>query len=253
MKAYNPNSPLISIHVPKCAGTSFFNILESWYNKHLYTHYFNEKWNIAPKKHALYKGILRKSIKPGICIHGHFNNAREIGVSDYYPEIDQFITILRDPFDLHLSNYFYIKNLGKHKNVYRAKKTIQILAENWSLEEYLEKNDKSLIPLFMPKEITLDNYEQVLDQKFIAIGISERLQDSVNLLAEQLDFPAIQVAQVNQSEWDEPIPAGAREMFMEKNQLAMRIYTFAKNQLSEELKSKTNGSAKTNGSVSGTS
>lgn len=235
MKAYNPELPLISIHIPKCAGTSFYDVLKSWYQKNLYRHYFNEKWNLAPRKHSLYSGIFNKQLKSGVCIHGHFNHARNIGVSDYYPEVNQFITVVRDPFDLHLSNYFYLKKLSQNNHVYRAKKQNEVLAKGWTLQDYLENMRNSLIPLFMPSEVNQDNYQTVLDEQFIAIGISEHLQDSVDLLAKKLGFSSQQVPVSNQSKWDEEVPEGAREFFEENNPLAIGIYDYAKERLAKEL------------------
>ena len=53
MAVYNPEYPLISIHIPKCAGTSFYNVLKKWFGRKLLRHYHNEKFNRPPKKHKL--------------------------------------------------------------------------------------------------------------------------------------------------------------------------------------------------------
>ncbi|MBW1940370.1 MAG: sulfotransferase family 2 domain-containing protein [Deltaproteobacteria bacterium] len=110
MKKYDSTIPLISIHIPKCAGTSFAEILTAWFGRGFLQHYPDEKNNKSPKKHNIYIG---KHFKPRLCIHGHFNNNRGNGVQDYYPNVDQYIMILRDPFEVYLSNYFYVKRLRK--------------------------------------------------------------------------------------------------------------------------------------------
>ena len=43
------------------------------------------------------------------CIHGHFNHGRGYGLPYFYSELDQYFTILRDPFDLTCSMYFFAK------------------------------------------------------------------------------------------------------------------------------------------------
>ena len=147
MKKYDPKKPLISIHIPKCAGSSFSAILKSWFGKGYLGHYHDEKQDIAPIRHNLKSRLFFREYKPGICIHGHFNHDRGNGTQDYYPEVDQFITILRDPFDLHLSNYFYVKSEAKYMGggAYRSGKERPVIKKVLSVEEYLTRSKKSFI------------------------------------------------------------------------------------------------------------
>ena len=230
MKTYDPKKPLVSIHIPKCAGSSFSNILQSWFGNGFRQHYYNEKKNKSPKKLNLYAGIFSKQFKRGLCVHGHFNNSRGIGVYDYYPEVDQFITIIRDPFNLHVSNYFYVRRKSQNQGglFFRSGRQHQIIEHDWSLKDYLRENKKSYICKFLPSNITLDNYKRVLEDQFLYIGLSESLQNSVNILAQKLGFYSIMVPRLNVSEWNESIPDDAREEFIENNPLEMAIYRYAK-------------------------
>jgi hypothetical protein len=229
MKTYDPNKPLISIHIPKSGGSSFRKVLKTWFKGKYLGHYHNEKKNKPPKKHNLYRGFLSKRLRPGLCIHGHFNNNRGNGIRDYYPEIDQLITIIRDPFDLHLSNYFYVRRLqSEGMGAWRSGQRNQIIKNGWNLVEYLINVNKSYICNFLPFDITLENYQEVLETQFIYIGILEQLQKSVDILAQKLGFSGIVVPQVNVSEWTETIPNGAREEFEFNNPLEMSIYRYAK-------------------------
>ena len=229
MNIYDPKKTLISIHIPKCAGVALTNILKVWFNESFLTHYHNEIQNKPPKKHKLYTGFFKKKPRSGLCIHGHFNNNRGNGVRDYYPEVEQLITMIRNPFDLHLSNYFYVRKMAQSQvdRAYRGGKLHPIIENNWNLEDYLRNIKKSHICCFLPFDITLENYQQALKNQFLYIGISERLQNSVDILAKKLGFPTVAVPQTNISEWNEPIPDGAREEFEEANPLEMSIYRFA--------------------------
>ena len=230
MKTYNREKPLISIHIPKCAGSSFSKVLKTWFKGKYCRHYPDEINNKPPEKHDIYTGFWSKKLRPGICIHGHFNNNRGNGVYDYYPEADQFITILRDPFDLHVSIYFYVRRRAKIEGgVYWAGKPHPIIENNWNIEIYLRENKKSYICQFLPPNLTLDNYQQVLEDQFVFVGISEELQHSVDLLANKLGFPSIPVHHTNVSTWDEPIPDNARGEFAENNPLEVAIYNYVKN------------------------
>ena len=154
---------------------------------------------------------------------------------DYYPEVDQLITIIRNPFEVHLSNYFYVKRSVQNGGAYRNGKQHEIIEMGWNLEGYLRENKKSHIALFLPSILTIDNYKEVLDQKFLFMGISEDLQGSVNLLANKLGFSAVEVSKMNESERDEEIPDGALEEFVKNNPLEMAIYTHIKNRFEQQL------------------
>ena len=231
MKTYDPKETLISIHIPKCAGTSFTDVLKLWFKRRYLHHYHNEKTNTPPRKHNLEEGFFRKRPRSGLCIHGHFNNNRGNGVRDYYPGANQIITIIRHPFDLHLSTYFFVKReaLTNGEGAYRSGKPHPIIKNRWNIEDFLENSKKSHIRNFLPPEITQDNYETILESQFLYIGTTERLQKSVDILANILGFQTVSVPQKNVSEWTEMIPNGAREKFEENNALEIAIYNYAQN------------------------
>ena len=73
---YDNSRPLISIHVPKCAGSSSYQVLRKWYGRKLLRHYYDEKRNRMPKRHKLTTGLFRKRSREGICIHCQFAGDR---------------------------------------------------------------------------------------------------------------------------------------------------------------------------------
>lgn len=212
MRQYEKEKPLISIHVPKCAGSSFFELLKKWFDGNCYKHYFNENSNKMPPKHVL---------RLGICIHGHFNKKRKFGVIAYYPEVDQFITILRDPFEIAISDYFYVKKKGEDSSrngrKFKYKKNIN---------EHI-RDKKPFMLLHMPYEMTLENYKEILDKYFIYIGIVDDLQTSVNVLARKLGFPPVEIEHSNISERDEEVLKEVREEYKNKYPLEYAIYNYA--------------------------
>jgi len=230
MKSYDPSKPLISIHIPKCAGASLSEVLRAWFKNGFRLHYHNEKRNIPPPRYKLYTGFFRKKPHHGLCIHGHFNNNRGNGTREYYPEVDQMISVMRDPFDLHLSTYFYVRRQAKNKGsgAYRSGQKHRIIENNWNLEDYLRETKRSYILNFLPSDLAFDNYRQIIEDQFLYIGISENLQQSVNILSKIIGFYSIAVPHSNVSEWDEPVPEGAREEFEENNRLETEIYRFVK-------------------------
>jgi len=224
MKIYNPNEPLISIHIPKCAGESFKRVLKRWYGNRLLYHYHNERRNKPPKKHKLTAGLFRKRLRHNICIHGHFNHKRGNGTSDYYPEIDQFITILRDPFEIHLSNYFYVKRL--QKKAFRDGRQDHLADPSYDLRKYLAEAKKSYLLKSFPPVISVDNYRQIIDKRFVYVGITEDLQTSVDMLANKLGVSSVLAPVKNISPRREKIPESAREEFIHNNPLEYAIYEY---------------------------
>lgn len=140
MVSYDPGKPLISLHVPKCAGTSFVEVLQFWFKEDLYLNYHDEKNNLEPEKYDLFfhDNVREKKI----CLHGHFNNARGNSALLYYPQVDQFITILRHPFDVHLSTYFYVRREAESQGAgaYRNGKPRKESIPKGALTEFISNN-----------------------------------------------------------------------------------------------------------------
>ncbi|MBI5561773.1 MAG: hypothetical protein HY894_02805 [Deltaproteobacteria bacterium] len=224
MKRYDPDKPLISVHVPKCAGMSFRVVLEKWFGGRLYLHYFNEAENRMPERRDLRVAGPGSEFKRGVCIHGHFNAARGFGAMDYYPEVDQFITILREPVEMALSNYFFRKKLGAA--CHRDGVSRPIAEEYGCVEEFLRRSPVSLLSR-MPFELTFDNYEEMLERRFVYVGITEDLQASVAALAGRLGFQATDVPVRNTSEHNEDVPASLKEEYRESHALEYAIYEHA--------------------------
>lgn len=221
MRAYSPDSPIISLHVPKCAGQSFRRVLEQLFPGRFFFHYFQQS-NALPPKHLL---------KPGICIHGHFNRTRGFGVMDYYPEVEQFITVLRDPLEAAISNYFFWKTKARANQLKNG--TIREGEEHdyKNIDDFFRKRPKSNMLDFMPREMTGENYREIIESHFIWIGLVENLQAHVNLLANRLGCARILVERINISNHDETLSRTSRQNFYENNRLEYEIYRYVKNKI----------------------
>lgn len=224
MKVYNSREPLISLHIPKCAGQSFRQVLEQLFPGRLYVHYFQQH-NALPPKHPL---------EPGICIHGHFNQTKGFGVIDYYPEVHQFITILRDPLEAAISNYFYWKTKARAIHLKNGVITPGGEHDYKNINDFFQKRPKSNMLDFMPCQVTRENYKEIFETQFVWIGLVENLQQHINELIRLLDLPsgnavhAVQVNRVNSSTRDEPLSPHIREAFITGNQLEFEIYHYQK-------------------------
>jgi len=227
LKQYDPAEPLISIHIPKCAGASFHVALRKWFGRKLLLHYHDEQNNERPKLHPLVKGIFKKKARQNTCIHGHFNHTRGNGTSDYYPSVQQFISVIRNPLEIHLSNYFYLKKLGD--KAYRNGNLHKAADANYTVNNYFEDYPKSHLLAFLPKETNETNYRDIIEKNFIYICLSEDFQTSIDILAQKLGRKTVVVPTYNISPRKETLSKELEEKFMAKNRLEFDIYNYIKN------------------------
>lgn len=220
MKTYEQEKALISIHIPKCSGTSLRCWLEQAFPGQVFLHYFDEKNNLPPVKHELRNGRV---------IHGHFNRQRGFGIQDYYPEADQFITFLRDPFDMVVSRFFYEKQLSKRGESFRDGQTLHLPEE---VDCYLrqEINNPRYVPNlldYLPEDINAGNYQEFFERKFIYVGVVEELSKSLRRLAKKLGISAPPTPHLNPSDHYQQALEPLQKEFVATHPLEYQIYQYA--------------------------
>jgi hypothetical protein len=174
---YDPARPLFSLHVPKTAGTSFRNDLEAWFGRErLAFHYRGDQGEAPP----------RAELRPGLCVHGHFNRLRGIGVRQYYPEADQFIVLLRDPYDRFVSTWRYL-----HFQI-RSGVAVPAFADQPDLATWLDRRRRELETTGEDPFSFLAQLADPIDPaapaetfgpQYLAVGVTERYAESVALFA----------------------------------------------------------------------
>ena len=189
---------IVSLHVPKTAGTSFGKALEEAYSGRIKLDYgypkinqkykrtlekgksfdsfhkIQRKWHNYSKLKSIVKYSFFHSLSNEVeVIHGHFPANKYYAYFKFKKAI--YITWVRDPFSRMVSNYYFWKNIKDETQDLWVKKIFQ---ENWSLEKFcFNKTMKNYQSLF------LENFSV---KNFAFIGIVEHYQEELDFLSRNI-------------------------------------------------------------------
>lgn len=217
MREYDGATPLIFIHVPKTAGTSVRDIFRGWFGPGLLEHYAGQD-GTPPVRHDL---AASSAADRPLAIYGHFNRHRGFGIEHYYPEVTQFATVLRDPFERALSGYCH---LARHGHSSRPPLTLR-----QDLRSYLQSKRRGILDFF-PSFVTATNYREMIERHFIELGVMEHLGESLERMAKALkksvDVRELPKLNVNPEPYEDL--TDLREQFVCNHPLDFEIYEYAR-------------------------
>jgi len=102
------NISLVSLHIPKTAGTSFRSILKNEFGRRTVARFdIYPSGKIKLDEKSFEKTELHKKIQ---VIHGHYTYQSITNTLDLSPSVS-FITWLRDPVERVISNYFFLRKI----------------------------------------------------------------------------------------------------------------------------------------------
>lgn len=178
---------LVSIHIPKTAGTSFIHSLKKQYGYQKVTRIDINDNKIRINKIPLSKAYVYKKIS---VIHGHYS----IGLLNnqlHLPSNIPVITWLRDPVERVISNYYYLyKRLDEELK--EEKKELNILSKmRRSLIEYAqdERNCNRMSKFLKGIEL----------KDFFFIGIVENYDKDIQELGRKLNWSTPEIVMHNKT------------------------------------------------------
>jgi len=200
MPLYNPAKPLLFIHVPKTGGSSLGKVFGLWFPRTIH----------AALVQSVFETIKNNpSTKACTVYYGHIPKV-PVGWSN------QVMTVLRDPFNRAVSEYFHRK---------RRKMELPY----GSLEDFIKRAiQSSMATRFEGETVTLDNYKEYIDKRHLFVGAMEHLQASIDGMADVLGKQSVKVEKLNVGKhlYDEPIPEHLREEFEAKYALDVAIHRY---------------------------
>ncbi|UFS62266.1 sulfotransferase family protein [Sulfurimonas sp. HSL-3221] len=198
-------------HLPKCGGTSVNAALRNWF---IIIKDYREGWTDKyPEKKNL------ENFRESYCLSGHFEVDNNF-IHQRYPEVftsDRYkvFTFVRDPLALQLSLYRYEKKYDQTYDV--------------GIEEYLDNHTNYFSNLF---PATYENYQEIIDRYYF-VGILEKSQLSLNILAQLLHKPPIKMKHKNTTAKTNTLANQYQGIdqkliakFKEKNKLDYLIYDY---------------------------
>ncbi len=201
------DNPLISLHIPKCAGTSFINALVSGCKEtHNLIFFYPDEGMLLPDNLK----------KPNTIIHGHFIRSRGMSVETVCPGETQYITILREPFDLCVSLYYY----GIREGLEWANgKTLESFLNYWLSEGTFPLLGG--LPELTPTE-SIENY----CKRFLCIGTTENISDYYTSLERVIGLKLPSDIKVNVSPRDTQNVLDVREEFKKRHARDYELFEY---------------------------
>ncbi len=223
MRRYNRFDYLFSIHIPKCAGTSFIQVLRQWFWPGFHAHYFDHEHGKMPRSPMFAKQICHHISLFPLVIHGHFEE--ECSLSTTYPKAKQFITVIRDPLDMQLSLFFdHQRRLKEQGALYWKGENLE-MEYGGDLDTWVAERPSYLLKFF-PWKMTIENYKDIINEHFIHIGTTEQLQASIHHFSKKLGKRPCKIPHINQSRRDRQPSSSAIQAFKEKHSLEYAIYHY---------------------------
>jgi len=206
------------LHIPKTGGTSFRNVVEAVYGRRCLSVYSLDSDTLA---------VARGRLGEADAIYGHLF----YGVHEIFGIKPRYVTILRDPLDRVVSFY-------RHQSRDQESEYFQAIADGATLLDLVESGCCHQVNNHMVRIVS--GYEgsepvhdqQVLDRAmanladFECVGLAERMDDSVALIAERLGWPSVPtVPRLNVTPGDDPlIDSTTREAVLSQNALDLKLY-----------------------------
>ena len=179
---------LVYQHAPKCGGRSFIKACQGWF-----TVVADQPPPYPDAEQVAEFARTRLDVdamEAGTLVHGHLIR-KGIRPLERYPEGFRsgrcgLITVVRSPLEQAISAYFHRRRKGRP----------------WegSLEEWLERRANNLCQFL---GVTLNRNGSLPDERFDFIGVTERMQDSLDVMAALAGKQRVVVDHINKSPRDE--------------------------------------------------
>jgi hypothetical protein len=223
--------PIIFLHLPKAAGSS---LRAAFRRKYRGLQIYELSGNPAQAA-ALTQWPAKKRHEIDLLLgHQHF------GMHHWLRPEARYITMLRNPIDRCISHYFFVLRKPEHHLHQR------VMQERMTLYDYITKQTSRELDNDQVRWLNddghrtaafgcvsrrmLDIAKQRLAEEFEVVGLSERFDESLELVADALQWDTIEQIRVNVTQNRprvEEVEPRALDAIRECNELDSELYAFA--------------------------
>ncbi|MEC4986425.1 MAG: sulfotransferase family 2 domain-containing protein [Oscillatoria sp. PMC 1068.18] len=243
---YQSHNKLIFLHIPKAAGTTLSQILSRQYDS-------EEIFKLQPNPYqriAYFQSLSEAEKNKFIYFQGHIS----FGFHEYLPEPYSYITMIRNPIERVISNYYYLLSRPSHflhEEVTSEKMSLLKFAtcgkfvgmDNGQTRRIAGakfENTPGTLEVEFGKCTTelLTKAQENLIKYFPVVGVAERFDESVVLMQQAFGWKNCYYVTANITK-NRPrvreISAETIEAIKENNQLDLQLYDFSKKLLQEKI------------------
>lgn len=226
---------LIFLHIPKAAGTTLNRILEWQYSPLEIFTMDPYRIRATPERFKRLPEGRRRRLR---LVRGHMF----YGIHEFLPQGATYITMLRDPVARMLSSYYFV--LRRPLNPLHRKVTRERLGIEDCLRLFPQRHNLQCRLIAGVKdtgiagERLLDMAKEHLIKSFSVVGISERFEESLMLMAKTFDWEIPFYRNCKVSKTRPQIGPGTVEMIRDHNRLDVELYEFANGLFEQSLQKK---------------
>ena len=226
---------LIFLHIPKTAGTTLNRIIEWQYNPLSIFTLDPYRIRATAERFKTLSEERRRRIR---VVRGHLY----YGLHEFLPQGATYITMLREPVARFLSSYYFILRRPLHPLHRKLKR------ERLGVEDYLRlvphrHNFQCQLIAGVKDNKTgdaqlLEMAKEHLVKSFRVVGICERFEESLVLIAKTFgwEVPFYENRKVSKNR--SPVDQNSLEMIREHNRIDLELYEFGKKLFDESLRKK---------------
>jgi hypothetical protein len=229
---------LLFLHIPKSGGTTLSKILTRQYADR---HFYFYKYGWGKRSLAEFSQLDEADeARESKIVRGHFC----FGLHQYLPGPSRYITMLRDPVDRAISHFYYVARSPDHPQ-HR-----QVVEQRLTLHQFLQDGMAKEIQNFQTLAIAGINVQDMnqptaadlqqaianLRQHFVAVGTTERFDDTLILMQAILGWSAPVYVKQNVT-LDRPaasdIPQETQQLIRDLNPYDVELYDYVDHLLDE--------------------
>ncbi len=236
--------PLVFVHIPKAAGSTFYQVLNRQYPISRTVHIeggLEKQTSINNFRKLPDEKRLRLK-----CVRGHI----PFGMHRWMSPDTTYVTILRDPVKRIVSEYHYVRNTPKH--FFHS----ELLSKGISLDDYIQmKVDTNEINIQtrwisgcvdfealtesqtpLPSN-ALELAKENIKSHFSVCGLAESFDESLLLMQKVLGWKCVlyRTKNVGKQRSRSQLPSSTQKLIKKHSQYDMELYDFAQSRLDEML------------------